>query len=163
VQTRAREEAFLYVSNLSVHVTDAEQRPHCWRTFKNFFLHPAITFFAARPRHHDRVLSQARRRRRAARLFDRGSRRGQSAQRTTQRSQPILSPTHSPALCRRVWKLPYRRRCPHCQTARRKQEAGSRTSHMPNEANTFFTNLPEGIRQRAHIYRTVIDLQTAPR
>jgi hypothetical protein len=40
---------------------------------------------------------------------------------------------------------------------------GARTANMTNDVNTFYTNLPVGIRQGARIYSTVIDLQNAPR
>jgi hypothetical protein len=43
------------------------------------------------------------------------------------------------------------------------ERPGPRTVDMTNDVNTFYTNLPPGIRQGARIYSTVIDLQTAPR
>ena len=43
------------------------------------------------------------------------------------------------------------------------ERPGSRTANMTNDVNTFYTNLPQGIRQGARIYSTVIDLQSAPR
>ena len=52
------------------------------------------------------------------------------------------------------------------RTARRltgNERPGSRTADMTNDINTFYTNLPEGIRRGARIYSTVIDLQSAPR
>jgi type II secretory pathway pseudopilin PulG len=52
------------------------------------------------------------------------------------------------------------------RTARRltgSERPGARTGNMTNDVNTFYTNLPQGIRQGARIYSTVIDLQTAPR
>jgi type II secretory pathway pseudopilin PulG len=52
------------------------------------------------------------------------------------------------------------------RTARRltgTEVPGPRTADMTNDVNTFYTNLPVGIRQGARIYSTVIDLQNAPR
>jgi hypothetical protein len=43
------------------------------------------------------------------------------------------------------------------------ERPGPRTANMTNDVNTFYTNLPQGIRQGARIYSTVIDLQSAPR
>jgi type II secretory pathway pseudopilin PulG len=43
------------------------------------------------------------------------------------------------------------------------ERPGARTANMTNDVNTFYTNLPQGIRQGARIYSTVIDLQSAPR
>ena len=52
------------------------------------------------------------------------------------------------------------------RTARRltgSERPGPRTADMTNDVNTFYTNLPQGIKQGARIYSTVIDLQSAPR
>ncbi len=53
------------------------------------------------------------------------------------------------------------------RTARRltgTERPGSRSStNLWNDVNAFYTNLPQGIRQGARIYSTVIDLQNAPR
>ena len=52
------------------------------------------------------------------------------------------------------------------RTARRltgSERPGARTGNITNDVNTFYTTLPEGIRQGARIYSTIIDLQTAPR
>lgn len=43
------------------------------------------------------------------------------------------------------------------------ERPGPRTADMTNDVNTFYTNLPQGIKQGARIYTTVIDLQSAPR
>jgi uncharacterized protein (TIGR02599 family) len=43
------------------------------------------------------------------------------------------------------------------------ERPGPRTADMTNDVNTFYNNLPEGIKRGARIYSTVIDLQTAPR
>jgi hypothetical protein len=43
------------------------------------------------------------------------------------------------------------------------ERPGPRTANMTNDVNTFYTNLPQGIKQGARVYSTVIDLQTAPR
>ena len=43
------------------------------------------------------------------------------------------------------------------------ERPGPRTADMTNDLNTFFNSLPQGIRQGARIYTTVIDVQTAPR
>ena len=52
------------------------------------------------------------------------------------------------------------------RTARRltgSERPGARTANLTNDVNTFYTNLPLGIKQGARIYSTVIDLQCAPR
>ena len=43
------------------------------------------------------------------------------------------------------------------------ERPGPRTADMTNDLNTFLNSLPQGIRQGARIYTTVIDVQTAPR
>ena len=43
------------------------------------------------------------------------------------------------------------------------ERPGPRTADMTNDVNTFYTNLPQGIKQGARVYTTVIDLQGAPR
>jgi hypothetical protein len=43
------------------------------------------------------------------------------------------------------------------------ERPGPRTADITNDVNTFYTNLPQGIKQGARVYSTVIDLQTAPR
>ena len=43
------------------------------------------------------------------------------------------------------------------------EKPGGRTANMTNDVNTFYNNLPPGIKQGARIYTTVIDLQNAPR
>jgi hypothetical protein len=52
------------------------------------------------------------------------------------------------------------------RTARRltgNERPGPRTADMTNDVNAFYNSLPQGIKQGARIYSTVIDLQTAPR
>jgi hypothetical protein len=54
------------------------------------------------------------------------------------------------------------------RTARRltgagNEKPGARTADLTNDVNTFYNNLPEGIKKGARIYTTVIDLQNAPR
>jgi len=52
------------------------------------------------------------------------------------------------------------------RTARRlsgSERPAARTADMTNDVNNFYTNLPQGVRQGARIYSTVIDLQSAPR
>ncbi|MGA7214166.1 MAG: prepilin-type N-terminal cleavage/methylation domain-containing protein [Terrimicrobiaceae bacterium] len=43
------------------------------------------------------------------------------------------------------------------------EKPGAATSDMWNDVNTFYSNLPQEIKQGARIYSTVIDLQSAPR
>ena len=43
------------------------------------------------------------------------------------------------------------------------ERPGARSANLWNDVNNFYTNLPQGIRQGARIYSTVIDLHGAPR
>ena len=43
------------------------------------------------------------------------------------------------------------------------ERPGARSANLWNDVNSFYTNLPQGIRQGARIYSTVIDLHGAPR
>jgi len=43
------------------------------------------------------------------------------------------------------------------------ERPGARSANLTNDVNNFYTNLPQGIRQGARIYSTVINIHSAPR
>jgi len=43
------------------------------------------------------------------------------------------------------------------------ERPGARSANLTNDVNNFYSNLPQGIRQGARIYSTVINIHSAPR